>query len=180
MSHAGGNTAGAAWAENNFKIGLGRSGRVACRPMSKAFTKEDDEIPERSLRRRAGSGLPPGAVNYLTAEGAARLRTELQQLAEGSDRAVEIAAMLASATVVHPPAEPPTGAVFGAWVELRAVDGEVRCHRIVGADETGTDPEFVSWASPLGRKLLGKEVGEKVEMDGEGTPRKFTVVRIWY
>ncbi len=148
--------------------------------MSKAFTKEDDEIPERALRRRAGSGLPPGAVNYLTADGAARLRTELQQLAEASDRAAEIAAILASATVVHPPNEPPEGAVFGAWMELHGADGEVRRHRIVGADETGADSEFVSWASPLGRKLLGTEIGEKVEMDGEGPPRKFTVVRIWY
>ena len=40
--------------------------------MGKAFTKEEKEIPERAVRRRPGSGLPPGAVNYMTADGAVR------------------------------------------------------------------------------------------------------------
>ena len=65
-------------------------------------------------------------------------------------------------------------------MDLRAADGEVRRHRITGADETGADPEAVSWASPLGRKLLGKEVGDKVTPDVDGVPQKFAVVRIWY
>jgi len=148
--------------------------------LSKAFTKEEDDIPERASRARSSSGLPPGAVNYLTADGAVRLRAELGQVPEGSERAAELAGILASATVVNPPAEPPECAVFGAWMELRAGNGEVRRHRITGADEAGTDQGSVSWASPLGRKLLGKEIGGKVELTAEGEPRKFTVVRIWY
>ena len=46
--------------------------------MSKAFTKEsdgdDDELPETA------APLPPGTKNYLTPEGHARLRGELQHL----------------------------------------------------------------------------------------------------
>ncbi len=46
--------------------------------MSKAFTKEsdgeDDDLPE------VAAPLPPGTKNYLTPEGHARLRDELQQL----------------------------------------------------------------------------------------------------
>ena len=41
--------------------------------MSKAFTREDDDRPERPLARRQPSLLPPGAKNYLTPDGALRL-----------------------------------------------------------------------------------------------------------
>jgi hypothetical protein len=46
--------------------------------MSRAFVKEDVDLPERSGRKRSASGLPPGATNYITARGAKRLRDELQ------------------------------------------------------------------------------------------------------
>ncbi len=94
--------------------------------MSKAFTKEDDAPLERSTRIRSRSGLPPGAVNYMTADGARRLRAELAGLAATeSERAAEIERVLASATIVEPPTEPPTGAVFGAKVEVRDPGGSV-------------------------------------------------------
>src|ERR1700720_2776006 len=48
--------------------------------MSRAFIKEDVDLPERSGRKRSASGLPPGATNYITARGAKRLRNELQEL----------------------------------------------------------------------------------------------------
>ena len=44
--------------------------------MSRAFVKEDVDLPERSGRKRSASGLPPGATNYITARGAKRLRDE--------------------------------------------------------------------------------------------------------
>jgi len=48
--------------------------------MSRAFIKEDADLPERSGRKRSASGLPPRATNYITADGAKRLREELQNL----------------------------------------------------------------------------------------------------
>jgi hypothetical protein len=39
--------------------------------MSRAFVKEDVDLPERSGRKRSASGLPPGATNYISARGAA-------------------------------------------------------------------------------------------------------------
>ena len=49
--------------------------------MSRAFVKEDVDLPERSGRKRSASGLPPGATNYITARGAKHLRDELQKTA---------------------------------------------------------------------------------------------------
>jgi hypothetical protein len=47
--------------------------------MSRAFVKEDVDLPERSGRKRSALGLPPGATNYITARGPKRLRDELQK-----------------------------------------------------------------------------------------------------
>ncbi len=47
--------------------------------MSKAFTKESDDGDEDDLPEEMG-GLPIGAKNYMTPEGFARLRGELDQL----------------------------------------------------------------------------------------------------
>jgi len=46
--------------------------------MSRAFVKEDVDLPERIGRKRSASGLPPGATNYITAPGAKRMRAALQ------------------------------------------------------------------------------------------------------
>ena len=149
--------------------------------MSKAFTKEDDALPERSTRTRSASGLPPGAVNYMTADGARRLRAELAQLS-GADRerTSEIERILATATIVELPAELPKGAVFGAKVEVREADGRMQSFRVVGVDEVNLEPGWVSWISPIGRSLLGAEPGQRVTLEVDGESRKFTVVRIDY
>jgi hypothetical protein len=61
--------------------------------MSRAFVKEDVDLPERSGRKRSVSGLPPGATNYITARGAQRLRDQLQKLRAAnanSERIIEL------------------------------------------------------------------------------------------
>ena len=146
--------------------------------MSKAFTKEDDDLPERSARRRSASGLPPGALNYLTAEGARRFRHDLANA--GAERAAEVARVLASATIVEPPTEPPEGAVFGAKVTLREVGGREESYRIVGVDEVGFEPDWVSWTSPIGKALLGVEPGQRVKLEADGETRAWTLVRVDY
>ena len=50
--------------------------------MSKAFTREENEGPELPDLTRLISTLPAGAKNYMTADGARRLRQELSQLIE--------------------------------------------------------------------------------------------------
>ncbi len=146
--------------------------------MSKAFTKEDDALPERSVRRRSTSGLPPGAVNYMTADGARRLRAEIP--AAAPERAAHLRQILASITVVEPPGDNPDGAIFGATVTVRDASGGEQRHRIVGVDEVDFEPGFVSWTSPNGRALLGTAPGHRVALTLAGESREFTVVRIEY
>src|SRR5438477_9646045 len=73
--------------------------------MSRAFIKEDVDLPERSGRKRSASGLPPGATNYITARGAKRLRDELQKLRAAnanSQQVTQSEQILASVHVVDP------------------------------------------------------------------------------
>ena len=73
--------------------------------MSRAFVKEDVDLPERSGRKRSASGLPPGATNYITARGAKHLRDELQKLRAAnanSQQVTQSEQILASVYVVDP------------------------------------------------------------------------------
>ena len=134
--------------------------------MSKAFTKEDVDPPERSGRMRSASGLPPGAANYITPGGAARLQRKLGRLrSAGGDQAERIAEterILGSVTVVEPPKDPRPGIGFGARVTVRDAANQLKTFRILGVDELDLDPDAVSWISPLGRTLLAAELGGRV------------------
>ena len=150
--------------------------------MSRAFVKEDTDLPERSGRTRSASGLPPGALNYITASGERRLRERLAKLrvraAENSAEIGRLERVLDSVTVAETPAVWPAGVAFGAQVTLRAADGQLETCRIVGVDEVEFEDRLVSWMSPLGKALLGAEVGERVRVEGD--KRSMTIVKIDY
>jgi transcription elongation factor GreB len=149
--------------------------------MSKAFTKEDVDPPERSGRVRSASGLPPSATNYMTPGGAARLRQELERFrgggADQKERVVELEQILASIVVVEPPNEPWESVGFGAKVTVRDAAGQLRTYRILGVDELDSDPDAVSWISSIGRTLLAAELGDRVVL-AETEPAK--IVKIEY
>ncbi|MGB8167905.1 MAG: GreA/GreB family elongation factor [Chthoniobacteraceae bacterium] len=144
--------------------------------MSKAFTREDNDAPEEPVVGRPNQALPAGATNWMTADGAARLREELRALHEqqaGSfgavtwkralaQRAADLNCALDTATIVAPPTGACEEVRFGAWVKVRERDGTERAYRIVGVDETDPDRGWVSWVSPLARALLGAKCGQQV------------------
>ena len=123
--------------------------------VSKAFTREDADVPEVAVRRR---GVPVPDPNYVTAAGLAALRAELATAT--GDRAHEIGDHLATAQVVDPPGDGRAG--FGSTVTTD--DG--RTYRIVGAIEADPRTGAIGWQSPLARALMGARVGDVV-----ATPR---------
>ncbi|HEX3855749.1 MAG TPA: hypothetical protein VHY30_00455 [Verrucomicrobiae bacterium] len=92
--------------------------------MSKAFTRESDELPESPLIKVA-STLPFGLKNYFTPQGVAKLRQEMEQLNSQSaspasrQRIFEIQQSLQTAVVVEPPPKPWRQVSFGATVTVR-------------------------------------------------------------
>lgn len=143
--------------------------------MSRAFVKEDVDEPERHALRRASSGLPPGALNLMTTEGARQLRTRLADLAHASpkneDEIAYLEQVLDSATIVEPSQQDDTQTIiFGSSVTLRTSEGGLETYRIVGVDEQDLAPDNVSWLSPLGKALLASSLGKKVSLDQGGKP----------
>src|SRR5206468_3115719 len=125
--------------------------------VSRAFIREDVDPPERRRRKRSASGLPPGAVNYITARGAARLQTELAGLCAVGDkpeRVAELKQILSSVKIVEPPEGAAKNVFFGATVTLRDPRDNTETRTIVGVDELDFEPDAVSWISPLGKALL--------------------------
>ena len=151
--------------------------------MSKAFTREDDAGAEPVLRPQL-SALPPGVKNYLTVDGAGRLREELDRLTqierpkiaslpdadEGKSRLpildqriAYLTESLRSAEIVSPPDSPQEIVRFGATVTVQNKAGEKSDYRIVGVDETDIDRGWVSWRSPIARALLNARLGQRVK-----------------
>src|SRR5438045_7970020 len=130
--------------------------------MSRAFVKEDVDLPERSGRKRSASGLPPEATNYITARGANRLRDELQKLRAAkavSERVTELEQILASVHVVDPPDAPSNSVTFGTTVTVKDKEGATETFTIVGVDELDFELDADRWYSPLVQALLVGGVG---------------------
>jgi transcription elongation factor GreB len=168
--------------------------------VSKAFTRESDDVPEPPRLPPQPSPLPPGAKNYLTPDGARRLRDELDHLVQ--DR-VQVAAAsgdvdakrllqtldqridhlgqsLRSAVVVSPPVAPDDRVRFGATVTVRERDGTESRYRIVGVDETDMDRGCISWLSPLAKALLNAQFGQRVRLKLPSGEEELEIVRIAY
>jgi transcription elongation GreA/GreB family factor len=79
----------------------------------------------------------------------------------------------ASALVIEPPAAP-TVARFGVVVRLRFPDGAERSLQIVGEDEADPAAGQVSWTSPVATALIGRVLGDTVEIFG----RRATVIEL--
>jgi transcription elongation factor GreB len=67
--------------------------------------------------------------------------------------------------IVSQPPSDRTRIFFGAWVGVIDEAGELRRHRIVGPDEFDQGAGYISMDSPLGRALLGKRVGDAIEIE---------------
>lgn len=168
--------------------------------MSKAFTRESDDESADDLTP-ARPQASPGATNYITREGADRLRRDLDNLlaqkrllanqsAEGDanaksalqklDLAIQkLQATMASVIVAERPADQ-TRVAFGASVCFRDESGEEETYQVVGVDEAAPDAGRISSASPLAKALLTRRVGEKVRFDSPAGPQELTILSVCY
>src|SRR5438874_12810144 len=95
--------------------------------VSRAFIREDVDPPERSGRKRSALGLPPGAVNYITARGAARLQAELTRLraaGDSAERIAELERILGSVEIVDSRGAHSQRVSFSATVKVSDAEGK--------------------------------------------------------
>jgi transcription elongation GreA/GreB family factor len=144
--------------------------------MSRAFTKEDDGSAPEVLTDLPQSRHP----NYVTPAGLAALHARLTEararLVALQPRKDEIEVRLPIAIAerdirylderirraipVDPAAQPPGIVAFGAEVEVVDEDGTSRIWRLVGEDEADPGAGLITVFSPLGRALIGLQVGD--------------------
>ena len=119
--------------------------------------------------------LPDGVPNYVTREGLAALNEELRdleaELAKAGDNYIMsnfiqakmklLISRISSAVVVDLSKVDKSTVSFGAWVRYNG-----RTVRIVGVDEADVDKGLISFTSPLAKLLMGKKVGEIIELKG--------------
>ena len=169
--------------------------------MSKAFTREDDDAPEEQINPLPRASLPPGAKNYVTADGARRLQEELDRLlqterpatsADKDDmeskarrqrldrRILWLTESLGSAVVVDLSGQIPDRVRFGATVEVQDTRGDRSSYRIVGVDETDIERGWVSWLSPIAKALNNARLGQRVKFRFPSGEAELEILRISY
>ena len=141
--------------------------------MSRGFIKEGDqeEIPRVPMR----AYLPEGVPNYVTKEGLETLKEELKDLeaerAKAGDNYIMVNFLDASikllvdrinnALEVDLTKAAKDTVSFGAWVRYNG-----RVVRIVGVDEADVNKGLISFISPIAKMLIGKKVGDIIELKG--------------
>ena len=164
--------------------------------MSRAFVKEaDDNLPSDELPERPQSPHP----NYVTARGLEQLhgkvhalQAERDRLAAQDDpmartRLLEVKRDLRyfqgrveRAILVDTSGQPKDEVHFGAEVEIEDQEGARTVYRIVGEDEADVNAGSISWASPLGKAMIGLSVGESFVWNRGGKPQDVEILDIRY
>ena len=92
----------------------------------------------------------------------------------------DIEAKLANAQIVDPKLVDAEGrCVFGATVDIES-DGEKATWQIVGEDEADIKAGRISYSSPIGKALIGKESGEIVEVQTPGGIKRYEIIDVRY
>ena len=168
--------------------------------MSKAFTHESDDSGAEEIPSYRPQ-LPPGTQNYITREGADRLKQRLNDLlekkqalatrsneagtaAEADQRKIELAIRrlrqkLDSIIVAENHAHKEKVA-FSATVMVRHGNGEEAAYRIVGVEEADPERGSISWISPLARALLSRRAGDKVRFRSPAGDEELTILSVRY
>ena len=155
--------------------------------MKVPMTKRGAELLRDELQRLKTVERPANSK----AIGEARAHGDLSENAEYhaareragfiEGRISELEAKLGNAQVIDPKLVNADGrVVFGATVEVTEKSGETSSWQIVGEDEADIKKSRISVSSPIARALIGKEAGERVEVQTPGGVKRYEIVDVRY
>lgn len=135
---------------------------------------ESAELPvlqQRVANARAEGDLSENAEYHGARESLGMLQARINLLRDKLSRAV-----------LMDPAQMPRGEVaFGSTVTVRDLDlDDVEDFTLVGAGEEDYDVGKINVSSPLAQGLIGKKVGDKVEIQVPRGVERFEIVKIAY
>ena len=111
--------------------------------------------------------------------GSNELRTAKQDMAVLVRQLSYLEELMRTAEVIARPPGPAERAAFGMTVGVRADSAsETTDYTIVGIYESNPEEGSISWVSPIARALIGKRVGDIVEIDLPATKHTLEIVSI--
>ena len=155
--------------------------------MKVPMTKRGADLLREELHRLKTVERPANS----TAIGEARAHGDLSENAEYhaareragfiEGRISEIESKLGNAQVIDPRLVDADGrCVFGSTVDVEAAGGETATWQIVGEDEADIKKGRISVSSPIARALIGKESGERVDVQTPGGVKRYEILDVRY
>ncbi|AGA64123.1 Transcription elongation factor GreA [Liberibacter crescens BT-1] len=150
-------------------------------PMTQnGFVKLQDEIRWRQQeeRPRIIEAIAEARAHGDLSENAEyQAAKEAQSLNEG--RLSELEAMIARAEVIDLSKMSGSKIAFGATVKLINEDTEEeKIYRIVGDQEADVRSGLISISSPIARALIGKEIGDTIEVNAPGGYKSYEIIDV--
>ena len=104
---------------------------------------------------------------------------ERQSIIEG--RILDVQSKIARSRVIDVSTMNSTKIVFGATVKLYDHQKDIEItYQIVGEDEAMTDPKKISYNSPLGKAMIGKEAGDEIVVKAPKGDMTYEVQEVSY
>lgn len=167
--------------------------------MNKAFTRESDEEPDDAAISPRSAQLPSGTPNYMTADGAERMRDEMNRLigedagkdgltdAEAKRRRLRnelridyLKQCLRTAVPMTTAARDAGTVRFGAYVTVKDAAGDEFVYRIVGVDEIDLNRGWISWLSPIAAAMMNAKDGDTISFRTPKGDERLRVEKIAY
>jgi transcription elongation factor GreA len=136
----------------------------------RALKLERPSIIDAIEEARAHGDLSENAEYHAAKERQGQIEA---QIADIEDR-------LSRAMVIDPSTLSGDKVIFGATVHLRDEDDKKIKYQIVGETEADARIGRISYASPLGRALIGRQVGEEVEFSAPSGDKYFEISKIQF
>ena len=126
---------------------------------------ERPEVVEQIEIARAHGDLSENAEYHAAKERQGQIEAEVIQLEDQLGRAI----------IIDPTTLSGDKVVFAATVHLLDEDDKKIVYQIVGQTEADARRGRISYNSPLGRALIGRRVGEEVEVTTPSGDRYYTI-----
>ena len=101
---------------------------------------------------------------------------EQQGMIEGRIQMIED--KLSRAEVIDPKDLSGTRAVFASTVTIADEDDAESTYKIVGVDEADVAAGKISFGSPIGRALIGRNIGDEVEVKTPGGETYYEIIKV--
>lgn len=97
------------------------------------------------------------------------------------DRRIRFLTQRLDAAVIVDPSQTKSDKIqFGATVSVSDEESLTKIYTIVGVDEVNTSRGHISWQSPIGKALIGKEIGDEVLIKVPAGEITYEIISISY